>query len=523
MSATYLQAAQLRSSDGPGSALSRVRVESTAECKAGMSGPHDAVIGAVAASQAAGGTLQPELFEVQRQCYLCSALVEKIFRCGACKAIIYCSQACQQTDWTAGRPTTDARYAQALPHKKQCASYKEQMRRHAEVGDDAAFFPWLTAHTTRSGFPRRLVLAVHGVLGETVGYWSMPNQRGSHAEGPHATLAFDYNVMLGAEALPTDLEGWRLPESEVPALLQLTAEAQPARPARPLASWAEYYEWRGLPASSIACLLLEFPLTLLGLLYQPHLLAPGKEVLTVHVVGVERELLFLPLFAELSLLLPPHLTELRLVFFGKQVVRAWAEAPESGWGKTAAAAAAAAASSAKGGGGEEGGGGCEDGPRRAAEVFRYAPPAGGCAVSVSLETASGAWQEAVLDPQTRAWRYGGGVPDLLWGPNAGVSSYPEWQEVVGMCAFVGVPFAVSEYCEASLASDTRFVIDPTLQQSSEAAAQQGRRTARTGDVQRWLNPFHGPGQRQISICDAPNLSNGFCLLIPGSASFAAQG
>ncbi|KAF8963774.1 hypothetical protein BDZ97DRAFT_1819120 [Flammula alnicola] len=89
-------------------------------------------------------------------------------------------------------------------------------------------------------------------------------------------------------------------------------------------NWANYYyKWRGLPAESPACLLLHWPLTVYRLLFILELVE--KEVpnerrhLLVHLVGIEMEVDFLPIFGELALLFPN--TDIELVLFGPGVIR----------------------------------------------------------------------------------------------------------------------------------------------------------------------------------------------------------
>jgi len=62
-----------------------------------------------------------------------------------------------------------------------------------------------------------------------------------------------------------------------------------------LKSWEVYYHWRGLPASSIAALLMEFPLFLnFAITKIPQLML--KKKLLIHLVGAEKELNLIPLF-----------------------------------------------------------------------------------------------------------------------------------------------------------------------------------------------------------------------------------
>ncbi|KAF8963784.1 hypothetical protein BDZ97DRAFT_1819194 [Flammula alnicola] len=88
-------------------------------------------------------------------------------------------------------------------------------------------------------------------------------------------------------------------------------------------NWANYYKWRGLPAESPACLLLHWPLTVYRLLFILGLVATEipkeRHHLLVHLVGIEMEVDFLPIFAKLALLFPN--TDIELVLFGPGVIR----------------------------------------------------------------------------------------------------------------------------------------------------------------------------------------------------------
>ncbi|ELU03975.1 hypothetical protein CAPTEDRAFT_186827 [Capitella teleta] len=132
--------------------------------------------------------------------------------------------------------------------------------------------------------------------------------------------------------------------SSMDELIALPKEAEILRdgsvesPEKDLTSWAEYYQWRGLPETSPICILLQFPLTLYHIIrcclpkYREYIMQPStnaqclltdpevnsriseKKSLTVHLLGVEKEADLLPLFNELTVLLPN--LELNLHFFG---------------------------------------------------------------------------------------------------------------------------------------------------------------------------------------------------------------
>lgn len=74
-----------------------------------------------------------------------------------------------------------------------------------------------------------------------------------------------------------------------------------------LSGWPEYYDLRGLPASSPVAVILSFPLTLYNIVTSlcvqtKNLLSKGREVV-VHYLGPEGELDWLPAFSEIGYLL----------------------------------------------------------------------------------------------------------------------------------------------------------------------------------------------------------------------------
>jgi hypothetical protein len=83
-------------------------------------------------------------------------------------------------------------------------------------------------------------------------------------------------------------------------------------------SWSDYYRFRGLPDTSVAALLLTFPLTLYHALVEygevPCTVARMlQRPLRIHIVGAEKEIHFLDLFREVAFLLPNDIS-LELVF-----------------------------------------------------------------------------------------------------------------------------------------------------------------------------------------------------------------
>ena len=129
-----------------------------------------------------------EDYDIDFHCFACRAVVPSHRnRCGKCKAIMYCSKACQQRDWTHG-PGGGQK-----PHKAWCPLLVKHMERLPETQSLVNYFPWL--RLTESGtFPRDTVLSALGLLGQDVGYWSKPSSRSSHAAQHQSPKR--YGVML---------------------------------------------------------------------------------------------------------------------------------------------------------------------------------------------------------------------------------------------------------------------------------------------------------------------------------------
>ena len=87
----------------------------------------------------------------------------------------------------------------------------------------------------------------------------------------------------------------------------------------PPSDWAAYYSWRGLALDSPLAVLLTFPLTLHHILARHVLPAlpasrdTAAQPLRVHLLGPEKELALLPLFAELAHLQPATTIDIEMV------------------------------------------------------------------------------------------------------------------------------------------------------------------------------------------------------------------
>ncbi|KAJ7624603.1 hypothetical protein FB45DRAFT_923799 [Roridomyces roridus] len=212
--------------------------------------------------------------------------------CGACRVVIYCSEACQKEMW--------------WEHKNSCAASKRDGELVPGYQAVVEQFPWTKAYDMDDDFHTELILVQHGLLSmdrEQVGYWAK-GVRGNEQMGTVDALRAPWRVL-------SEEEGWRLPKDHIPSLVRLH-EPDAVCPTFPPTfgeSWTSYYEWRGLPIDSIAALLLHWPLAVNACLKELGFVSVAEErrKLTVFYLGARDEITFIPIFGELALLFPNNL------------------------------------------------------------------------------------------------------------------------------------------------------------------------------------------------------------------------
>ena len=224
------------------------------------------------------------------QCYQCGGPATA--RCTKCKAVVYCSRACQQASWKKS-------------HKTECGRYAA----HTGRGEGGA--------AARGALPFEWTRETLGPCASLCGFLGA---RGLHGRGLWNSLcACDVMPCPDGEVPPggaddTSFEGGFAPLA--PAL-QPTLDAS-AAPRGAVGSWAEWHTARGVPLDSPAALVLHNALTT----YHALTLALGDEWperVVVHVIGAEREVEQLGAFAELSQLVPRSVAGVTLVFVGPGV------------------------------------------------------------------------------------------------------------------------------------------------------------------------------------------------------------
>ncbi|KAJ6535115.1 hypothetical protein B0H19DRAFT_1185015 [Mycena capillaripes] len=377
--------------------------------------------------------------------------------CSGCKVIRYCNTSCQARDW---------KDVLSQPHQDVCKVLQKLPDREPQMREIALQFPW--ARLQQDGtFSFTTLRASRNLLGTGTefGWWT---------EHPCCLPRDDYLPgfnLLGRQHL-TERAGWKLTDKETP-WLDFSFGGKPPKPTSFAHNWASYYEWRGLPIESPAALLLHWPLTvyrllsIMGVIPMPP--SETRRQLTVHMLGIEKEVDFLPVFGELALLLPN--IDLNLVLFGPGVANVLAKAQKNPLCLAAQPI-----------------------------VFKYSAPkiSGGGSIRISFWRRGSFWEYSDLA------REGLQRPDAMVACNAGLSSYPQtWMPVVLAARAFAIPFAVTDYNEISLHNDVSLLIQrlPEFSGLLRLTPEERRRVnaspACRYDVH--LNPFMEPGPRPTSL------------------------
>ncbi|KAF5384285.1 hypothetical protein D9615_003253 [Tricholomella constricta] len=419
-------------------------------------------------------------------CYSFEEPGKKLFQCSGCKVALYCSEKCATMHWKGINGLEG--------HRDVCKDLKAANLRTPEMQAIAKQFPW-TQLEKDGTYTFEPFLTLNGLLGSgpEFGWWS---QIPCCADDSRYVSGF---LLLEDEYLREDV-GWRLRSDHVPWLdfdLALGIATPPNAPPPQEHSWKKYYAWRNLPMESVAMLLLQWPLSvyrllhLLGLASVP-LDSNERRHLTVHLLGVEKELDALPVFGELALLLPN--TDLDLVLFGPGVSKLTAKAQAR--------------------------------PSCIASrpfVYTYKAPkvAGGGTIRIELSRA-GIFYDSLNFPALRREK-----PDALLALNAFFPTNSEWRAVAFASRALGIPFALTDICETTLRSDVRLLLTrlPILQivewPMVILTEPEQRRVHRADRVESYaidMNPFMTIGPMPQATRIGPISYNGFTLVVtPGRA------
>ncbi|EIM89065.1 uncharacterized protein STEHIDRAFT_53174 [Stereum hirsutum FP-91666 SS1] len=351
-----------------------------------------------------------------------------------------------------------------------------------------------------------------GILGEGLrfGYWSHPYGHRTHDESPteiEETTGLpaeptgprgspDYmhgQVMLNAAwSLSRIDRQWKLSDhTQIPTLFFADERDAPSRPEPgEVKDWETWYKWRGLPLSSPMALLMDRVLSVHHILVNVLRVADVKQVggssptvITVHYLGGEVELNFIPLFSEIALLLPD--THIDLTIFGKAGYDLVHKARQ----KLASSPSSRVIAS-------------QD------IVWSYtAPPkTGGGSIAIRIHSENELWTtQSQLSPGSK-------YPDAMVALNTGLTSYSTWSDPVLGATIHNIPFAVAEYDEQGLWMQKKRLPPNILQELLVLDRRQHTFSSiKEHGHQFASNPFHRPGQRSISHCRLPFVYNGFVM------------
>ncbi|THH29344.1 hypothetical protein EUX98_g4855 [Antrodiella citrinella] len=286
----------------------------------------------------------------------------------------------------------------------------------------------------------------------------------------------DGKDLLGVRHL-SDKDGWKLPLRLIPYRDFTSADTRPVLVTEfgePIKDWDSWYQWRKLPLESPAALIMNFPMTVYHLITNCLELtnatrgSPRKRIpFKVHMLGVEVELNYLPIFSELALLLPHH--DIQLIMIGFSVPKLWTEARKH---PTSLAAQALLGK----------------------PVFSYTAPleCGSSTLEIFLHGEAPTWPTRTV-PFVRL--------EAIVACNAGLASYQGWVGVIRAAHMFDTPFTVSEYMEQS--AEIQRAVFPAMLVLPRLCPRKEYPIA--------LNPFQGPGQRYVSRL--PNAVNGFTMVV----------
>ncbi|KAJ7442277.1 hypothetical protein FB451DRAFT_1150240 [Mycena latifolia] len=422
------------------------------------------------------------ILQLPRQCSHCKQVVQDVKVCSACKMTVYCSPQCAKKEWKV--------------HKVFCGTHKkdgEQIPKYKAIINQ---FPWTNiAYNTRGQFNNHFVLAQFGILGtsrQKVGYWAF-FERGEGLVAKDDVLDAPWYEL-------TEEKGWRLSTEHIPSLAMHNSVTCPKLSPTFEESWKSYYQWRGLPITSPAAILLHWPMSVYACLKElglvPENSGPRKK-LTVFYVGARDEICFIPVFGELALHFPN--TDLDLVMFGQNAAHSVKRAKARGITQS---------------------------PRPC--VFEYTGPAscGSGTVRIFLDS-----NPAYYRPS----RERSDDPDAIVALNAGLGSYISWQHVIMLSSEFDIPFVVTDYCEASLSQIHVEALEQALtstlpppkdfvETGFQAQIKKVIEEVKTVDVKKVcgalkrkrpmkLNEFMQPGWRGNSTSLSPGSCNAFIQVI----------
>ncbi|KAL7091578.1 hypothetical protein ACP275_12G114000 [Erythranthe tilingii] len=348
--------------------------------------------------------------------------------CHRCRAVAYCSLSHQVSHRTA--------------HKRECERLEQQMKRSGVLND----FPFTFTQTaTQIQETTCSFLTGHGI--HQLGMWMCECSCG-------VSSSFDNLRLTNRWNLPSELCPCKGPSSPKPECMS---------------TWKDYYEWRCIPFSSPAALLLHWPLTIywaIQLATIKNLLPQISNELRIHYLGPEKELLQLAVFGELQALFPgvdvhidligpaiPHLRDGE-----KTDLYTYAQCNEPD---------------------------CECKSTFESHIERKTN-CRSSAITVQLHAGfyHDCYRELIKDSS----------PHIIIAPNAGIAAYTSWLPTLEVIREMKVPVVFSDYCEEA---------------SHLAAACITSVTGAPPTIQIQINPFRQPIRVEESVLHFPCYSNCF--------------
>ncbi|TDL14292.1 hypothetical protein BD410DRAFT_833121 [Rickenella mellea] len=332
------------------------------------------------------------------RCFNCDKLTETPLRCSACKAIKYCSKSCQKDAWNT--KVVEGGTVQK-GHRYQCAGLKFPW---AKLEPDGNFLLWFA-------LSMRDLFAAGGN-----GWWAQG--LGHRSYSPYEIGHAGAQLLL-LERHPSEQNGWCLPRDEVP-LLSFQENKLLKYPPDFEHNWKSYYEWRGLPLTSPAALLLHWPLSVYRLLFLmgfiPQTSPESRRKLVLYYIGVQLWRIGAS---------PTKYTDVELIMFGQRAYQL-----------TTLAKPPVLASKEY--------------------VFEYTAPAeyGSGTLRIRFDKTGPFW-----DPKTLLFNRPYPYPDALIGLNAGISCHEQWRPVLPISRSLKIPFGVTDYQTLMIRQTRRTLID----------------------------------------------------------------
>jgi hypothetical protein len=393
-------------------------------------------------------------------------------KCSRCKAVKYCNKSCQKLDWIGkGQGPTKSR-----KHKDLCSEFVDaqtEYENHPTAGPSLRtylFRNWANQHNEDGAFFKSEFLARINLLGgEAVGFWAVPDvMHVYHAAGKDCR-GFQNGQMLLKESFPTLAEGWTstLKKNEYPP--SNSPETPVAK--KGLKGWEDYMTWRKLSTTSVAPLLLTNVLTVYQMINHELKLPQKQKNISVCLLGVEKELNQIPLFAELAYLLPGVDLKLTMVSSGAEAICQEALSLKE---KTLLT---------KGGD----------------YVLDVSDPKGGGRIRVKINRENEFFHDVPIHPS----------PDAVLALNAGLGSYPTWEDSIHQILRRGLRFSMSEQTISTLRFVEHAWLPSVVENANNQYPQFPPLSVPKFDIK--LNPFHGIVGRDVGAVLVPNINNGYLM------------